>query len=268
MTEKITSIQNPRIKNILRLQKPSERKEQRLCTVEGFRELRMALEADFEIDELYYCPEIVNSEFRKWLKKHEAKFPGSVEIGKNVFERIAYRESTEGIYALVRTKDRTLNDLVLRKKPLLLALEAVEKPGNLGAVLRTADAAALDAVIICDPHTDIYNPNVIRSSIGAVFTMPVVSCSSEELMNWLKKKGIKSCAAVVEGSINYHEADYTMASAIIMGTESTGLTKIWMENADARICIPMSGRMDSLNVSTSAAIIVFEAMRQRKFSRN
>ena len=268
MTEKITSLQNPRIRNILKLQKASERKEQKLCTVEGFRELRMAIEADFEVAELYYCPEIVSSEFKVWLKKHESKLPVVVEIGKNVFERVAYREGTEGIYALVRTKDRMLNDLVLRKNPLLLALEAVEKPGNLGAVLRTADAAALDAVIICDPHTDIFNPNVIRSSIGAVFTVPVVSCSSDELVKWLREKGIKSCAAVVEGSINYHEADYTLASAIIMGTESTGLTKVWMDGADERIRIPMSGRMDSLNVSTSAAIIVFEAMRQRKFSKS
>ena len=266
MSETISSLQNSRIKNILSLQKASARKDQGICTVEGYRELRMAISGGFETVEFYYCPEIAGAETEQWIQHNLNKLGKVFLISRPVFERIAYRESTEGIYALIKPRRFEVSGLQLSPCPLLLVLESVEKPGNLGAVLRTADAAGLDAVIICDPHTDIYNPNVIRSSIGAVFTLPVVSCSSDELMSWLEEKHIKSAAAIVDGSSPYHEADFTQPTAIILGTESTGLSKLWIEKAGERIRIPMLGKMDSLNVSTSAAILVYEAMRQRGFA--
>jgi TrmH family RNA methyltransferase len=158
-----------------------------------------------------------------------------------------------------------LNQLRLSKNPLLLILESVEKPGNLGAVLRTADAAGVDAVIICDPHTDFYNPNVIRSSVGCVFTNQIASATSEETINWLKENNIKIFSTYLKASAPYHETDFTKPCAIILGTEATGLSDLWVKKSDATIIIPMQGKIDSMNVSTAAAVVVFEARRQRGF---
>ena len=163
----------------------------------------------------------------------------------------------------MRSKKQSLSDLSLPQDPLIVVLESVEKPGNLGAVLRSADAAGVDAVIVCDPLTDLYNPNLIRSSIGAVFTVPVVACSSEECIAFLKSKGIKILTAQLQDSELYYATDMTCGTAIVMGTESTGLTTQWRKAADAHIRIPMLGALDSLNVSVSAAILMFEAVRQR-----
>jgi len=265
MFEKIASLQNPKIKNILKLQKASERREQNLCTIEGIRELKTAVAGGFKIKQFFFCPEIADDSINLWLKEVEIDSVSIFEITKHVFERIAYRDSTEGIYAIVEQKTTKLQDIKLGKKPLVLVIESVEKPGNLGAILRTSDAAGLDALLICNPHTDIFNPNVIRSSIGAVFVNQVAACRSEDAILWLKEKGIRSFAAALGGKSFYHEANFNSPSAIIMGTESIGLSKIWLEACDEQVLIPMLGKMDSLNVSTSAAILVFEAMRQRGF---
>jgi TrmH family RNA methyltransferase len=165
--------------------------------------------------------------------------------------------------AIVRTQPKTLNDLQLPTHPLLMILEKVEKPGNLGAILRSADAAKADAVIVCDPLTDLYNPNLIRSSIGAVFTVPTVACSSEECIRFLQKRNIQILTAQLQDSSLYYDQDMRKGTAIVMGTEATGLTDQWREAATAHIRIPMLGRLDSLNVSVSAAILLFEAVRQR-----
>jgi TrmH family RNA methyltransferase len=171
------------------------------------------------------------------------------------------------LIAVAQPKRLTFADLNLRPEPLLLVLETVEKPGNLGALLRTADAAALDAVIICDPQTDIYNPNAIRSGIGCVFSIPVITTSSEETLSWLKMKKIKPYGTALTATQLYHRTDFRQASAIIMGSEATGLSKIWLEGANQLIKIPMMGKIDSMNVSVSAAIVIYEAMRQRNFNQ-
>lgn len=183
-----------------------------------------------------------------------------------VYEKIAYRGSTEGVVAVVFDKPLTLNELKLSSSPLLVILERVEKPGNLGAVLRSADAAQADAVIVCDPLTDLHNPNLIRSSIGAIFTVPTVACSSEECIQFLKDRNIQILTAQLQDSHLYYDVDMQKPTAIVMGTEATGLTQQWREAASAHIRIPMLGRLDSLNVSVSAAILLFEAVRQRQIA--
>ena len=185
------------------------------------------------------------------------------QVSRNVYEKIAYREGTEGIIAEMKYRERKLEDIKLSENPLVIVLESVEKPGNLGAVLRSADAAGADAVIICDPLTDLYNPNLIRASIGAIFSRQVAAASSEETIAWLKKNNIQILTAQLQDSSLYYDTPMTGPTAIVMGTESTGLTDIWREAADKHIRIPMLGALDSLNVSVSAAILLFEAVRQR-----
>ena len=187
-----------------------------------------------------------------------------IEVSREVYDKVAYRGGTEGVIAEMKARERRLEDLDLPRNPLIMVLEAVEKPGNLGAVLRSADAAGADAVIICDPLTDLYNPNLIRASIGAVFTVPVAVCTSEEAIAWLKGHGIRILTAQLQDSSLYYDCDMRCATALVMGTESTGLTAQWREAADAHIRIPMLGELDSLNVSVSAAILLFEAVRQRQ----
>ena len=193
--------------------------------------------------------------------------PGDIrvfEVSEEVYAKISYREGTEGIIAEVRTPERRLEDIVLPENPLVMVLESVEKPGNLGAVLRSADAAGADAVLVCDPLTDLWNPNLIRASIGAVFTVPCVACSSADAIAFLKARGIRILTAQLQDSSLYYDCDMTVGTALVMGTEATGLTPVWREAADAHIRIPMLGRLDSLNVSVSAAILLFEAVRQRQ----
>lgn len=263
MIEKITSSQNPKVKNILKLQqKSSERKVQNLIVIEGLREINLAIKSGMKLKSLFVCPDIISFNDINIRLESDTQIH---EINRVVFEKIAYRGSTEGLIALAEPKFYNLNDLKLRENPLVIILESVEKPGNLGAILRTADAAIVDAVIICDPLTDIYNPNTIRSSVGCVFTNQVIAASSDQTISWLKEKGIQSFAAALTATENYHETDMTGPSAIVMGTEAVGLTDKWLKNTDKQIIIPMSGEIDSLNVSASTAILVFEAMRQRNF---
>jgi len=256
MPEVLTSPSNPKIKRLLALQqKSSARREAGLFVVEGQRELQHCIDAGFEIDSVFYCPDFFSGQIAA-----EKKF----EVSRPVYEKIAMRESTEGVIAEVRTKERRLEELALPERPLVVVLESVEKPGNLGAVLRSADAAGVDAVLFCDPLTDLWNPNLIRASIGAVFTVPCVACSSAEAIAFLKARGIRILTAQLQDSSLYYDCDMTVGTALVMGTESTGLTDAWRAAADAHIRIPMLGRLDSLNVSVSAAILLFEAVRQRQ----
>ncbi|MFZ2907064.1 MAG: RNA methyltransferase, partial [Cyclobacteriaceae bacterium] len=258
----ISSTQNPKIKNLLALEKPRERRKQQLFVIEGKKEIGMALEAGYKIRNLFFCENIISLSELKSLHIEE-KF--LVSVSREVFDKIAVRENSGGVIAVSEMKAHSLHHVKLSKNPLLLILEGVEKPGNLGAILRTADAAGIDAVIICDPQTDFYNPNVIRSSIGCIFTKQVAAATSEETIQWLKKNNIFILCTYLEASKPYHTIDYSKPSAIVMGTESTGLTKTWTKNADANIIIPMGGKIDSMNVSTAAAVVVFEARRQRGF---
>jgi len=275
----ITSMKNPRVKHLLALQeKSSLRRKEGLFVVEGRRELEHCLEGGFEVESVF-----VNEELRGKNEGFGGKNEGfggqnegfggknegfggkvSFTVAPQVYEKMAYRGSTEGIIAIVRTKERRLADLRLPPNPLIMVLESVEKPGNLGAVLRSADAARADAVVVCDALTDLYNPNLIRSSIGAVFTVPTVACSSAECIAFLREHGISILTAQLQDSRLYYDTPMSGPTAIVMGTESTGLTSQWREAATAHIRIPMLGRLDSLNVSVSAAILLFEAVRQRQ----
>ena len=254
----ITSVQNARIKHVVALQqKSSLRREEGLFVVEGQREIEHCRACGYEIVEEYV------------LNKN---------VTPQVYEKMAYRGSTEGMIAVAKCKDHSLSALTLSARaplacyqrdarpshPLIIVLESVEKPGNLGAVLRSAEASGVDAVIVCDPLTDMYNPNLIRASIGGVFSVPTAVCTSQECIAFLKERGIKILTAQLQDSYEYYDYDMRPATAIVMGTESTGLTDQWRQAADAHIRIPMLGRLDSLNVSVSAAILMYEALRQRR----
>ena len=260
----ITSLQNTRIKKLIALQqKSSERRKTSLFVVEGVREVRHCLDAGFEIDTLFLCPDILQGHPEIDSLHDLLQTPAGLQVTKEVYDKMAYRGSSEGVMAVVKARRKTLQDLRLPSSPLIVVLESVEKPGNLGAVLRSADAASADAVIVCDPLTDLYNPNLIRSSIGSVFTVPLVVCSSEECITFLKTNGIRILTAQLQDSRLYYDTDMTCGTALVMGTEATGLTHRWRVAADAHIRIPMLGQLDSLNVSVSAAILLFEAVRQR-----
>lgn len=257
---KITSLQNPKIKQLLCLQqKSSERRRQNLFVVEGQRELTRCLKAGHKAETIFICPEINNADYSTFgtnLKIHE--------VTLEIYNKIAYRGTTEGVVAIVTPHNTNLSDLCLKEKPLLVVLERVEKPGNLGAILRSADASGVDAVIICDPLTDLYNPNLIRNSTGAIFSVPCLTTTSQECIEWLKCNHIQIVTAQLQDSVEYYETDFTKGTAIIMGTEADGLSHLWREIADCHIRIPMLGMVDSLNVSVSAAILMYEALRQRK----
>ena len=259
-TEKITSARNERIRQVLELQEKSRtRRGLGLFVVEGRRELEHCLEAGYELDSVFWCPEILPELPQELIG---GDVPVS-ELTAELYGRIAYRGGTEGLVARVKARPHTLDDLTLKDNPLIVVLESVEKPGNLGAVFRSADAAGADAVIICDPLTDLYNPNLIRSSIGGVFTVQSAVCDSASAISWLKARGMKILTAQLQDSSWYYDVDMKGGTAIVIGTEATGLTEQWREAADAHIRIPMLGALDSLNASVSAAILLFEAVRQR-----
>lgn len=259
-TEKITSARNERIRQVLELQEKSRtRRALGLFVVEGRRELEHCLEAGYELDSVFWCPEILPELPQELIG---GDVPVS-ELTAELYGRIAYRGGTEGLVARVKARPHTLEDLTLKDNPLIVVLESVEKPGNLGAVFRSADAAGADAVIICDPLTDLYNPNLIRSSIGGVFTVQSAVCDSASAISWLKARGMKILTAQLQDSSWYYDVDMKGGTAIVIGTEATGLTEQWREAADAHIRIPMLGALDSLNASVSAAILLFEAVRQR-----
>lgn len=257
--ETISSAKNPRIRELKELMDSSRvRRERSLFVTEGRKELELCIKGGYEIETLFFNQELVNPEFVKGINLRSC-----IALTPQLYSKLAYRESTEGVIATVRTRGRTLDSIKLSDCPLIIVLESVEKPGNLGAVLRTADALGADAVIICDPLTDLYNPNIIRSSTGAVFTTQCTAVSSRECFEWLKEKNITVITTELEASIWYYNCDMTIPCAIVMGSEAEGLSRFWRERAGSRIKIPMKGSADSLNVSVSAAIISFEAMRQR-----
>ena len=256
MTEYITSSANPKFKRLIALlQKSSERLESALFTVEGVREISHCIEAGYKPDCIFFCPDIVSEETLPQCR-HFA-------LSAGLYAKAAYREGTEGAIGVFQAIEHPLSSLHLKDNPLIAVLESVEKPGNLGAVLRTCDAAGADALVICDPRTDLYNPNLIRASIGAVFTVPTAVCTTAQAITFLKSKGIRILTAQLQDSSLYYDCPMTKGTAIVMGTEATGLSDKWRQAADAHIRIPMLGKLDSLNVSVSAAILLYEAVRQR-----
>jgi TrmH family RNA methyltransferase len=259
--EELSSAHNPKIRELIKLSESSkERRTKELFTVEGKREIQAALGAGYIPVSLFLNREITSPE-------EFGKFNGvkTYNLTPQLYSAIAYRESTEGAVAVFETKAKSPDDIVLSRNPLVIVLESVEKPGNLGAILRTADATGADAVIICDPLTDLYNPNVIRSGIGTFFTVQSCTGTSRSVYEWLRSKELNIYSAELTASEWYHKINYSSPCAIVFGTESAGLSKFWIENCDRRIKIPMLGSADSLNVSVSVAVISYEAMRQRNF---
>ena len=261
----ISSIQNPEVRQLEHWNRKSrDRRKSGLFVLEGLRELGLALRGGYTPEKIYFCEEILpESE----LEQSEAlKGIERVRLSPDVYRHLAFRGKTEGVIALMKSRDHSLEQLKLqRKNPLILIAESPEKPGNIGALLRTADAAGLDAVIIADIKGDLYNPNVIRSSVGCLFTVPVAVASTAEVIEWLQTREVQLIVTSLEGALRYDLADYGAATAIAVGTEATGLTQPWLAAADAAVKIPMSGHIDSMNVSVAAAVTVFEACRQRGF---
>ncbi len=256
----ITSTKNDRIKALQRLEKSSERKETGTFLVEGIREISKAVKAGFTFREVFYCPTLVSEDaVRKLIGSNTVLVP----VSHHVFEALTYRENKDGLLAVAQYKSLSLDAVQLSKTPFLIVLEAVEKPGNLGAILRTADAANVDAVLVCDPKTDIYNPNVIRSSIGCVFSKQVVCCDNESAVHYLRQKQITSIATTPYTEQVYFKEDLTKPVAIVMGTEAEGLSDFWLQHADVQAKVPMLGEADSLNVSVCLAVLVYETVRQR-----
>ena len=264
MSDKITSLQNPLIKQFSRLQKKArERKKTGLFVIEGLRELSLAFSAGYVVEQVLFVPSITSVEALEGFMPNIKSL--ITEISLEVYQKLAYRDSTEGVIAFVKSKKHCLKDLKIKnKKPLILVAEASEKPGNIGALLRTADAANVDAVVLANPTTELYNPNIIRSSVGCVFTNQIVMGKTSEIISYLKLENYAIfCAALSDDAEVYHKNDFTQASAIIVGTEATGLSDEWLQHSDKNIIIPMRGKIDSMNVSVAAGIIVFEALRQR-----
>lgn len=263
--KEITSTQNTLVKHLLVLKEKSrERRKSKLFVIEGKRELGLAVSANYHIETVLFLEELISEEDIKAIVESNTN---CIKISKAVFQKLAYRHTTEGIIAVAKSKSNTIKDLQFeRKNPLILVAEAPEKPGNIGALLRTADAANVDAVIIANPKSDLYNPNIIRSSVGCVFTNQVAMGSTSEIITFLRLHKINIFCAALQASVNYSTQDFTKPSAIVVGTEATGLSKEWLNNSTQNIIIPMQGEIDSMNVSVAAGILIFEAKRQRDFN--
>ncbi|MDW8297158.1 MAG: RNA methyltransferase [Raineya sp.] len=268
MGEVITSLQNPKVKQVLRLQeKASERKKLKLTLVEGKTEIRIALNAGIPVQSIFYLQN-KEKEIKNFFAEYNLQL-GRVNfwaVSENVFAKIAYRENSFGAVCVVQTPENSLHNLVLASNPLVLVLENVEKPGNLGAILRTADAAGVDAILLCNTQTDLFNPNVVRASLGCVFTQKVILCTNQEAFEFLSKNHFQILATALTASVPYTTINYCKPTAIVMGTEATGLSTFWRQKAHQNIIIPMRGKIDSMNVSVATAIIIFEAIRQRKLT--
>jgi TrmH family RNA methyltransferase len=261
--KQITSSQNPYIKSLVLLQEKSKaRKQSGTFLIEGQREIELALKGGFVMETILFLPDLITE---KQIVKLTNQAIDLIEISKEVYQKLAYRDTTEGILAVAKTKSFLLSDLKLSQNPLILVAEAPEKPGNIGALLRTADAANLDAVIIANPKSDLYNPNIVRSSVGCLFTKQIATGTTLEIITFLKENNINFYCATLQNSTSYHTQDYTIPTALVVGTEATGLTQEWRDNATQNIIIPMQGEIDSMNVSVAAAILIFEAKRQRGF---
>ncbi len=261
--KQITSVQNPYIKSLVQLQEKAKiRKETGTFLVEGQREIELALKGGYEIESILICYELGQLSENLSIRKSEIEL---IEISKEVYQKLAYRDTTEGILAVLKTKSLALSNLKLSKNPLILVGESLEKPGNVGAILRTADAANVDAVILANPKSDAYNPNIVRSSVGCLFTRQIAVGTTEEVIAYLKSHNINIYSATLQDATEYHTQNFTMPTALVVGTEATGLSEKWRTESNKNIIIPMQGVIDSMNVSVAAAILLFEAKRQRGF---
>jgi TrmH family RNA methyltransferase len=254
---RITSLQNPYIKQIVTLRdNKRQRQHDQLMLIEGWDEINLALKSGYQPQALLTAPEFVSRQ----IENAHAEI---ITVNRAVFEKISYRENPDGWLAIFPIPKFSLDDLKLNDSPLLIAAESIEKPGNLGAILRTADAAGVNALLVCDPRVDLYNPNVVRASRGALFTVPSIEASNESALAFLRKRGIKIVAATPQAEAEYTRQDLRGPLAVAVGTEDKGLTDFWLKQSDINVKIPMTGKVNSLNVSIAAALIVYEAVRQR-----
>lgn len=259
----ITSGKNPKIKHLLELQTKSKvRRKEGLFVIEGLPEIERAAAAGYDFKHVFFNKRLIDA---GTANKYCHKGNQPVILSPEVYEKVTYRQSSGGLIVIAQAKSHTLEELHLSRNPLLLIIEAVEKPGNIGALLRTADAAGADGLIICDPRTDLYNPNIIRASTGGIFTVPIAVAESDTVIQWAKSNTIRIYCTALTASSRYDKVDFSQSSAIVMGTEATGLSEKWLSASNNNIIIPMQGTIDSLNVSVSAAVVLFEAARQRGF---
>ena len=260
----LTSLQNPKVKRAFALRDRRERDREGVTILEGYRELTRAHAAGIPIRETFYCREMFVGENNDTLLDTLRDAGSAIyECSANVLRKIAYRERPEGLIAIAEMKRKGLDEIPARPDGLYLVAETIEKPGNLGSILRSADAVGATAVIVCNKQTDIFNPNVIRASTGAIFSMPLAETTSEEALAWLRNLGIKTLAATPHTHLYHTDVDMKQGVAIVVGAEQYGLSDYWMNSADLQVLIPMLGKMDSLNVATAATILLYEAARQR-----
>jgi len=267
---KITSFSNPKIKDVVKLRERRERTKTGLTVIDGIREVEAAIKAGVEVTDIFICPALYEGQIQgdvdAIVQGVDFQKVEIFEVTKEIFGKICFGERSEGILVLVRAKVKTIKDLKVKKNPIFMLIESVEKPGNLGAILRTCDASGIDALLVCDPATDIYNPNVIRASLGTVFNVDVIAGSTEEIAGFLKSHKIKVVAATPAGKKNYTTLDFRVGVALAVGSEKDGLSKFWLEAADEKAFIPMKGQADSLNTSVAAALMAYEVLRQRETS--
>jgi TrmH family RNA methyltransferase len=262
----VTSITNPGVKQVVKLRNARTRRQTGHFPVEGYRELRRALEGDIEIEQLWFCPDLYLGENEaEVVERAEQNGAEIIEVAREPFEKMSYRDRPEGLLAVCRFFDTSLEHIALRDRPLVLVVESIEKPGNLGTMIRAAGAAGADCVLVADPATDVFNPNVVRSSIGTCFLVPLAVASTEEAIGWLRPNDVKIVAATPDAAAPAHwDADLRTGAAIVIGSEQYGLSREWREASDQEVQIPMPGHaIDSLNAAASAAILLFEAVRQR-----
>jgi RNA methyltransferase, TrmH family len=260
----ISSLANPEVKALYALRKRSERDERGVFLIEGYRAITRALEIGFKLETLYYAPEWYLGENEPAVVERGRKAgTRTVQLGRDALAKAAYRDRPEGLLAVGRQWHTTLEDLKLSNNPFLIVVEAIEKPGNLGTILRSADATSADAVIVCDPVTDLFNPNVVRASTGVLFKVPTVIASTPDTLKFLKHHHIQSVAAIVQATALYTNVDYTKPTAIVMGSEQFGLSETWQQAAGAPVRLPMQGLADSLNVSAATVVMAYEVLRQR-----
>ena len=263
----ITSLQNPIVKQMVRLKDRRDRDESKRFLIEGYREIKRALDHGIELESMMVCPDLflgINEEdLMECAQKRNVRLYESIS---RVFHKISYRDRPDGLIAIAKQMNFTLANLSLKKNPFFVVAQSIEKPGNLGTILRSSDAANVDGVIVCDRCTDIYNPNVVRASVGTLFSRPVVEAASEEMIQWLKKNSIRVVAATPHAPSSFTKVDLSGPVAVVVGTEQIGLTGDWMEMADIQVRIPMLGSADSLNVATATTLLLYEVLRQRGIS--
>lgn len=269
MEAELTSLQNPRVKQVISLRERRDRDKSGLFLIEGYREILRAVDADHPIQTLFICPELfLGSNEDSLLRRISASKAVTVPCSEKVFRKISYRDRPDGLLAIGKQQSLSLKDLqkpfLEGKTPFFVVAEAIEKPGNLGTILRSSDAVGIDGLIVCDRCTDIYNPNVVRASVGTLFTVPVVEASGEEALHWLNDKGVAIVAATPSAKAEFTDVDLTGPVAIAVGTEQLGLSERWMTQADIQVRIPMLGVADSLNVAMATTLLLYEALRQRR----